>query len=206
MFGYLVHWFNNYGSEFIEILGVIFALIYLFFSIRQKIWLWPFGILTSAFYIVVFYGSRLYADMGLQVYYLGVSIYGWLYWLKGGEREKNNHLPVSRTTSRQWIWLFIVTFVLYWMLVWALKTIPRWLEIPSSQLIFWDAFTTSASIVATWMLARKMIEQWLIWVVVDLTSMGLYIYKGLLPTSGLFLVYTLLAVVGYYSWKKDLNQ
>ncbi|NOY37772.1 MAG: nicotinamide mononucleotide transporter [Chlorobi bacterium] len=189
----------------IEYLGVIFALIYLYFSIRQKIWLWPFGILTSAFYIIVFFRSRLYADMGLQVYYLIISIYGWYYWFNGGQPGKKDSLPVSKVTLRQGVWLAVVAFGIYWVLVWTLKTIPAWLDIPASQLIYWDAFTTSASIVATWMLARKMIEQWWIWVVVDATSMILYIYKGLLPTAGLFLVYSGLAVAGYYAWKKNIS-
>ncbi|HHJ11249.1 MAG TPA: nicotinamide riboside transporter PnuC [Bacteroidetes bacterium] len=201
----LFNWFIRHNALITELLGVLFALIYLWFSIRQKIWLWPFGILTSALYIYIFYHSRLYADMGLQVYYLMVSIYGWYNWLYGGKKGEKNSLPVSTVNARMTWVLLSVTFVIYWVLVWMLKNIPHWLNIPSSQLIYWDAFTTAASIVATWMLARKILEQWLVWVVVDGVSMGLYIYKGLYLTAGLFLVYTLLAVVGYLQWKKDMK-
>ncbi len=199
----LFHWVLRNNALVTELLGVLFALIYLWFSIRQKIWLWPFGILTSAFYIYVFYHSRLYADMGLQWYYLVVSIYGWYFWLYGGNKDKKNSLPVSTLNIRMTGVLLAVTFVIYWMLVWMLKHFPRWLDIPASQLIYWDAFTTAASIVATWMLARKILEQWLVWVVVDTVSMGLYIYKGLYLTAGLFLVYASLAVVGYLRWKEE---
>jgi len=202
----LLHWFTLHSSLLIEILGVLFALIYLYFSIRQNIWLWPFGILTSAFYIYVFYHSRLYADMGLQIYYLVVSIYGWYYWLYGGKSGKKDSLGISFVTLKSGLFLLLLTFVVYWLLLATLKNVPRWLDIPASQLIYWDAFTTAVSIVATWMLARKIIEQWWVWVVVDAVSMGLYIYKGLYPTAGLFLVYTGLAVVGYFQWKKDAGQ
>lgn len=202
----LIRWFSGHSSLVIELLGVLFALIYLWFSIRQKIWLWPFGILTSAFYIAVFYHSRLYADMGLQVYYLVISVYGWYHWLKGGPEGEKNTLPVTTVTLKTGWVLLAATFGIYWILVWALKTIPGWLDIPRSQMIYWDAFTTSASIVATWMLARKLLEQWWVWVVVDATSMGMYIYKGLYPTAFLFMVYTGLAVVGYFSWRKDMKK
>jgi nicotinamide mononucleotide transporter len=79
------------------------------------------------------------------------------------------------------------------------------LEILPSDLLYWDAFTTAASIIATWMLARKIIEQWLVWILVDMISMGLYLYKGLYLTAGLFLIYTVLAFVGYWQWKKELK-
>jgi nicotinamide mononucleotide transporter len=85
------------------------------------------------------------------------------------------------------------------------KFLPLWLDIPASTIIYWDAFTTAASIVATWMLARKILEQWLVWILVDAISMILYIYKGLFLTAGLFLVYSLLAILGYFEWKKAMT-
>jgi nicotinamide mononucleotide transporter len=200
----LYQWFLQHLSVITEVLGVLFAFIYLWFSIRQNIWLWPFGLLTSFFYILVFFRSRLYADMGLQVYYLAVSIYGWYHWLYGGRSGERDTLPVSRTTLREGVILLGVAFAVYWILVGMLTYLPQWLGIPASQMIYWDAFTTAASIVATWMLARKMLEQWLVWIVVDLVSLGMYIYKGLFLTSFLFGVYTVMAVVGYREWKKGM--
>ena len=201
----LFYWIQNHFSLVIELLGLATALIYLYFSIRQKIWLWPFGILTSSFYILVFSKSRLYADMGLQVYYLVISFYGWYYWLFRGNKKGKNSLQVSSASLKSAWKLALSTFIIYWMLVIALKYIPPWLNIPASTLIYWDAFTTAASIVATWMLARKILEQWLIWILVDAVSMILYIYKGLYLTAGLFLVYSLLAVLGYFEWKKAMT-
>lgn len=202
----LVNWILMHASLITEVLGVLFALIYLWFSIRQNIWLWPFGLLTSFFYILVFYHSRLYADMGLQVYYLVISVYGWYHWLYGGKSDQKDALPVTRTTKQQGIRLFLITFVIYWILAALLTYLPGWLGIPGSQMIYWDAFTTAGSVVATWMLARKILEHWMIWIVVDLVSMGMYIYKGLYLTSFLFIVYTVMAVVGFLEWKKDLHK
>ncbi len=202
----VTQWLLAHETFFMEALGVFFALIYLWFSIRQKIWLWPFGILTSFFYILVFYRSRLYADMGLQVYYLVVSFYGWYHWLFGGGGGRRDALPVTRLSRPQLPVLAAVTFAIYWILVFLLTYMPQWLDVPPSQMRYWDAFTTAGSIVATWLLARKKLEQWLIWIVVDLVSMGMYIYKGLFLTVFLFIVYTVMAVVGYLTWKKEMQQ
>jgi nicotinamide mononucleotide transporter len=203
LFSDLFHWLQENPDLIIEGLGVITALIYLFFSIRQKIWLWPFGILTSSFYIYVFFKGRLYADMGLQVYYLIISFYGWYFWIFGAKGQ--DKLKLTVLNRRLTIILLILTFVIYWILVLALKILPSLLEILPSDLLYWDAFTTAASIIATWMLARKIIEQWLVWILVDMVSMGLYLYKGLYLTAGLFLIYTVLAFVGYWQWKKELK-
>jgi nicotinamide mononucleotide transporter len=202
----VMHWLLVHTALITEVLGVLFALIYLWFSIKQNIWLWPFGLLTSFFYILVFFHSRLYADMGLQVYYLVISLYGWYHWKYGGQGGKEDNLPVIRTGKKEAGFLLLASFVIYWILVGVLTWLPRRLGIPSSQMILWDAFTTAGSIVATWMLARKMLEHWLIWVVVDLVSMGMYIYKGLYLTAFLFLVYTVMAVVGYREWKRGMRK
>ncbi len=186
-----------------EILGVLTSLAYLYFSVKQKIWLWPLGILSSAFYIVIFYGSCLYADMGLQVYYLVISVYGWYYWLFAAARKDNKRLAVSRIKKRQLPWMILSAILLYIILVFALKYVPEWLEIAASDILFWDAFTTAVSIIATWMLARKILEHWLLWIVVDSVSLFLYIYKGLYYTAFLFFVYTIIAIYGYIEWKKS---
>jgi len=188
-----------------ELLGVITALVYLYFSVKQKIWLWPFGILTSALYFYIFFISRLYADMGLQVYYLFISFYGWYYWYSKPQKQNQDKLPVSKINSRQIIRLCLLTLVLYWLIVLALKNVPTWLDIPASDILYWDAFTTAASITATWMLARKILEHWLVWILVDSLSIGLYVYKGLFVTSFLFFIYTLIALYGYFEWKKELT-
>jgi nicotinamide mononucleotide transporter len=183
----------------IELLGAILGFIYIIFSIRQNILTWPTGLLTSAFYIVVFFQSGFYADMGLQVYYVVISIYGWYFWLKGKRDVTANSLPVRNTSKKLWLQLSGIFVLIYLTILFVL------LEFTDSTVPFMDTLTTALSIIATWMLAKKYIEHWIIWVFVDLVSTGLYIYKELWPTVILFLVYTFMAILGYAEWKKDLK-
>ena len=200
-----LQWFYENYNVLIEVFGTITGLLYLYFSIKQNIWLWPLGLVTSILYVYVFFITRFYADMGLNVYYVFISIYGWYNWLYGGESRQKNTLDVSSVSYKLAIFLVILTIGIYWILVLALKKLPEMLDIKVSELLYWDAFTTAASIVATWMLARKIIEHWLVWIVVDAVSLGLYLYKGMYPTVILFLVYTIMAIKGYIEWKKDLK-
>lgn len=197
-------WTGNNADLLIELFGFLTALIYLYFSIKLKIWLWPFGILTSSLYIYIFYISSLYADMGLQVYYVLISFYGWYHWVHGVNHNKDSNLSISTLSGSLALKLLLILFVIYWIIVFILLKGPAYFDMPPSDLPYWDAFTTSVSIIATWMLARKIIEHWIAWIIVDSVSFGLYIYKELYITVVLFLIYTILAFVGFYKWKKDL--
>lgn len=183
-------------EHYIEITGAVLGLLFLFFEIRQSAWLWPTGILSSLFYIYIFYAAQFYADMGLQVYYVVVSIYGWYYWLKG-KREEEDKLPVVRLKARLAQLLALFTILIFVLIAYVL------VHFTDSPLPYWDAFTTALSITATWMLARKILEQWWLWIIVNLVSLGLYVYKGLYPTVVLFAFYTLMSFVGYRQWKKS---
>jgi nicotinamide mononucleotide transporter len=185
-------------KNYIEILGVLTGLIYLYFSVKQIIWLWPFGILTSLLYIYVFYTAGFFADMSLQIYYFFISIYGWYHWFKGSSKS-GGILKVSSISRKEWLIYIIITILLTIFSGVILS------HLQGSNLPYWDAFTTSASIVATWMLARKIIENWLWWIIIDIVSIGMYLYKELYPTILLFVIYTLMAFIGYLQWKKDLK-
>ncbi len=188
---------NWLTQNYIEILGAVIALIYLYFSVNKIIWLWPFGILASLIYTWVFFQSRLYADMSLQVYYFIVSIYGWYYWTKEGVKNEKSRLPTRRLGKQQFIVFMTLILILTGIAGYFLKTYAN------SSLPYLDAFTTSASIVATWMLARKILENWLFWVVIDTVSLFMYLYKELYATALLFLIYSVIAIFGYIKWKKD---
>ena len=190
------------GDNIVEVLGAIAGLIYLYFSLKQIIYLWPLGILSSLLYVVVFYNSRLYADMSLQVYYFFISIYGWYFWSKGSVKTNIGieKLQISRLSKKMWLILLMIIIVLTLISGFVLS------KYTNSSLPWWDAFTTSASIVATWMLARKILENWLFWIVIDIVSLLMYIYKGLYPTVLLFFVYSSMAFAGYFKWKKDLKR
>jgi len=193
-----ISWFSG---NYVEVLGVVTSLVYLYFSVRQIIWLWPFGIISSALFILIFFNSKFYADMGLQLYYLGVSIYGWIYWSRGAvDQNEKSTLPVCRI-SRQLAMVLSVTGIIIMLgIVYVLKNFT------DSDVPWGDGFTTAGSIVATWMLARKVLEHWLVWVVVDSVAAGLYFYKGLYPSFLLYLIFTIIAVVGYFQWKKSLSE
>jgi len=190
-------WISN---NYIELLGLIFGLLYILLSIKQNIWCWPVGFITSALYVYVFFVTKFYADMGLQVYYLMVSVYGWYHWMFGAKSKKQDDLKISKTNIKLAIYLFLATSILFIIISYIL------VNYTDSEIPYWDAFTTAASFVATWMLARKIIEHWIIWIVVDSVSLGLYIYKELYPTVILFAVYTVLAILGYIEWKKELKK
>jgi nicotinamide mononucleotide transporter len=182
--------------NYIEILATITGLIYLVYSVKGKILLWPFGIITSALYVYVFFRSKIYADMGINIYYVIISIYGWIHWSTGVNTEKHE-IPVLRLKLKLGLILALITLIIFIIIAYILNNYT------DSDIAYWDAFVTAASITATWMLARKIMEHWLVWIVVDAISMALYIYKGLYPTVLLFAVYSSLAVTGYFEWKKQ---
>jgi nicotinamide mononucleotide transporter len=192
--------------NWMELAGTVCAIVYLYLSVRENIWLWPVGFLTSLLYLIVFYHSRLYADMGLQVYYLLVSVYGWIHWMgrKNGHNPMETNLLTTSISIKQWVvyssFIAGLTLLLYFLL----KYLPGLMDLPPSDLPLGDAFTTAGGIVATWMLARKMLENWLVWIVINGFSLGMYLYKELYITVFLFIIYTVMAVVGYYKWKGNM--
>lgn len=193
----LLHWIANHR---VEISGTVLGIVYVFLSVKQNVYTWLTGLLTAILYTAVFFQSKFYADMALQIYYIWISIYGWIIWTKG-HTNKNGHsdYPVSSLKPRLTAILITIALLLWLLIFIILKYFT------DSPVPFGDAFTTAFSIVATWMLARKILEHWLIWIVVDLISLGLYIWKGLYPTALLFLIYTAVAFWGYAEWKKELK-
>lgn len=191
--------FTYLQANWIELLGSVLSIIYLYLSIKQKASLWIFGFLCSALYVVVFFQSKFYADMSLQFYYLGVSVFGWISW-KAGKPENRKELPVKRTTPLSGVIILLIALILYFVYYFILAGYT------DSPLPKADSFTTALSIVATWMLARKMIEHWWLWIIVDSVSAGLYFYRALYPTAILFVIYTIMAIIGYLQWKKSLSK
>jgi len=186
-------------SNRIELLGAILGILYVVLSIKQNIFTWPTGILTSALYIFVFFKSALYASMGLQVYYVFISIYGWYFWLRGKNTNNKSQAPVQNINKQLLLKIGAVTMMIFGFILFIL------VNYSDSDVPYLDSLTTTLSITATWMMARKYIEHWIIWIFVDIVSTGLYIYKNLWPTVALFLVYTVMTFIGYVEWKKDLK-
>ncbi len=187
--------------EFLEIIGTIVGLVYLYLEYKASIHLWIAGIIMPAIYIFIYWDAGLYADFGINVYYLLAALYGWFLWKYGNknkcsEASNGNELPISKIPKRL-IFPSILVFVLTFILISYIL-----ISFTDSNVPYLDSFTTALSIVGMWMLARKFIEQWWVWIVVDLVSAGLYVYKELYMTSGLYALYAVIAFFGYLNWKK----
>lgn len=184
-------------QNFLEIIAVLSGLLYVVFTIRENILLWLFGIISSALYIYVFLKSGIYAYSLLYIYYVVIGFYGWYNW--GRKERDESSLKIRKTPVVLLTICIISTFVLAIPVYIGLKAFT------DSDMALTDAILTSGGVIATWMLTQKYIEQWLFWIIIDLISFGAMLYKGLYPSSLLFFVYTILAVKGYFEWRKSLK-
>lgn len=187
--------------EFLEILGTIVGLVYLYLEYKASIHLWIAGIIMPAIYIFIYWQAGLYADFGINVYYLLVALYGWFLWKYGNKSASDNNakgeeLPISMLPKKYILPLILVFAATFALILYIL------ISFTDSNVPYLDSFTTALSIVGMWMLAKKFIEQWWVWIVVDLVSAGLYVYKELYLTSGLYALYAVIAFFGYLNWKK----
>jgi len=182
----------------VEIIGALLGVSYVILSVRQSILTWPAGILTSAFYIFVFLKSGFYAYMGLQVYYVLISLYGWYFWMKGNRKDEKRQSSVGRLNFRSGMILLVFTSLIFVLIHFMLN------KFTDSRIPVTDSILTAFSITATWLLARKILENWLLWIMVDAVSAIVFSVKGMWPTSVLYFIYTVLAVSGFLKWKKSM--
>lgn len=185
--------------NYLEIIGTLVGLVYLWLEYRASIHLWLAGIVMPAIYIFVYYRAGLYADFGINIYYLLAAAYGWAVWMRGSGRSGKETLPITRTPLRQYVPLAVVFLVTFVGIAWVL------IQFTDSNVPWLDSFTTALSIVGMWMLARKYVEQWFAWIVVDVVCCGLYIYKDLYFTSALYGLYSIIAIFGYFKWKRMMQ-
>ena len=182
----------------LEFVGLIIGLLYLYLEYKANIWLWPVGVIMPLVYIVIFYQSKFYADMGIYIYYFFVSIYGWYIWSKS--LKQTDEIMISHLPRRYLVKLATIFLITFAVIAYVL------IRFTDSPVPYGDSFTTSLSILAMWMLAHKYIEQWLLWIVVNIVSTGLYFWKGLDTTAVLFVVYSIIPFFGYIKWKKMIAQ
>lgn len=159
-----------------------------------------------AIYIFVYYKAGLYADFGLQIYYLLAAVYGLFVWKFGPkirqwrglqeEKKVKKEIPISHCPLKKWPLQTIVFVLLYAAILYILKNFT------DSTVPYWDSFVNALSIIGLWQLSRKYIEQWFTWIVVDIVCSALYVYKSLYPTAGLYFLYSIIAVFGYMKWKR----
>ena len=185
----------------LELLGVITGIIYLWLEYRANIYLWVAGIIMPAIYIFVYYDAGLYADFGINIYYLLIALYGWFAWktgftLTGKKKTTEQELSISYTPRGAWAKITVTYLIAQIAIAWLL------INYTDSTVPWADSFTTALSIVGMWMLARKYVEQWWVWCIVDVASSALYVYKELYFTAVLYAVYAIIAIFGYYKWKR----
>ena len=181
----------------LQIIGTLLGLLYLWLEYKANIWVWIIGAIMPLVHGILYLTSGIYADAAMQLYYVAAGIYGLCVWLRGSKREEKR--VDIQFTPRKWIFsLVLVYLVLHVALYFMLS------EFTDSRVPFFDSMSTALSIVAMWMLSRKLVEQWLVWLVVDMISVGLYLYKGIPITAMLYTLYCALAVAGYMRWRKQV--
>jgi nicotinamide mononucleotide transporter len=180
----------------LELVASAIGLLAVWLMVREHVWSWPIGAVQVALYIFIFADARLYADAGLQAIYLALQFYGWYEWLHGGAHHDRLH--VTRAPART---LGIALGVGAMGTVALGTALARY---TNQALPYWDSGIAAFSLVAQWMLARKLLQNWLLWFVIDVVAVGVYFARGLYPTTVLYAVYLVLAVAGWRSWTRSM--
>lgn len=183
----------------LELLGVVFGFLSVWYSKQENILVYPTGIISTAIFVYILWVFGLLGDMLINVYYFSMSIYGWYYWTR--KDDNNQEVPVTQTTKKEHLWcvvIFLLT-ILFIVVVYVVNDkFNHWTA-------YVDTLTTAIFFVGMWLMAKKKLENWVYWIVGDIISVPLYFYKGLIFTSFQYLLFTIIAIYGYQAWKKSLN-
>lgn len=175
------------------------AVLYVLFALRENVWCWSFGILSSALSVLLYYNQSLWYESVLNILYVVLGVYGWITWLS--KKSDSTARPIVRISTGLWISVLLTgagagALMGFLSATYTTNTLP-----------YADAMIASFSIVATWMTARKYLENWVLWIIVDAFAAGVYIYKGpeLYLFALLFIFYTMMSIAGYFAWKKKIT-
>lgn len=195
----VMQWLEIHYIKIFEWIATITGFVYIYYTIREDTRLWIYGIISSALFSWVFFKSVLYANSILYIYYVIIGFYGWYTWWQSEKHEdKEAKLSIHKSSAKSLVACIAVS------VIFAIPVYFVLLKFSDSDAPAIDALLTTGGMVATWMLTRKLIEQWIFWIVIDLIWCGLMIWKGMYPTLLLFFAYTILAFKGYFEWKKEL--
>jgi nicotinamide mononucleotide transporter len=178
----------------IEILGFVTGAVSVILAVRESAWNWLVGIANNIFFFLLFWKSKLYADALLQIIYAVISVYGWWNWVHGG--TGSSKLAISKTTKRTAFLLFGITALATGIMTYLLTAFS------DSKVPFWDGVTTALSLTAQFMLSRKLLENWWVWMTADIIYILLYCYKALYLTGFLYAIFFALCIAGYRGWLK----
>jgi len=185
--------------DWLEFSGLASGLLCVWLLIRQNVWTFPIGLLYSFVSVAVFLEQRLYADVLLSGYYVLMNAYGWYYWLRGGLRGDQDTLPVSHIGTSMLVGVSLVTLLGTGLMGWFFA--PQ----TDASLPYWDSFTTCASFTAMWMTARKYLENWVLWLLVDIVASVIYLVKGIEFYAVLYFVYLGMAIMGFRAWQRSMS-
>ena len=188
--------FDYFQNHSLELIAVLLAILYLLLAVRQNILCWPAGIISSVLYFFIMNSAGLYMEAYLQIFYIFMGFYGWSQWKK----VTNNSFVVNTWSGLKHF--YTISFVL----VLSFSSGLFMHSFTDAALPFIDAFVTWGAIIATYMVAKKLIENWIYWFVIDSISILLFISRGLIPTAFLFGIYIVIIFFGYKSWKKILEK
>ena len=192
-------------AHWLDITTTALGLAYILLEYKASVWMWVVGFIMQALGIVLYYDKGLYADCAMEFYYLAMTIYGFWRWSKRGERREERGLLTStlqpQPFPRRLILPWLIGTVALWMLIYWLLTTFTDSTVPLA-----DSFTTALSLLGIWALAHKYLEQWFIWIAVDVVTCVLYAYKGLPFKSSLYALYVIIAVFGYFRWRRQMSK
>ena len=189
-------------SVILQAVGIALGLLYLWLEYKANIWVWVVGAIMPLVHGVLYLTKGIYADAIMQLYYVFAGIYGLAVWLRKPKADgKDKHEGEIRHTPIEWIAPLVATYAVLHVVLYYLLS-----EFTDSTIPFFDSMSTALCIVAMWMLSRKLVEQWLVWLVVDMISVGLYFYKGIPGTASLYTLYCILAVAGYVRWRRQAKR
>ncbi len=188
---------NILYTSLLEITAVSFGMASVWFAKKENILVYPAGIISVLIYVYICFFAKLYADMGINFFYFLMSLYGWYMWTHKDKTRKS--LEITRMNFSGYMLNLLAGVCIFWILRYIL------LNYTDSDVPVWDSFTTAVFIIGMWLMARKKIEHWAAWMIGNAVSIPLYFYKGLAFTSFQFLVFFILAVMGYVEWQRKLR-
>ncbi len=201
MLNNIIQYFQEADTyQILDVVGTVIGLVYIYQEYKASIWLWLTGLIMPIVYTFVYYEAKLYADFGMQIYYILAAVYGFLYWQFGRKKKENIEVPITRFPKQKILPTLFIFLLLWGAIYYVLITFTN------SNVPVLDSFGNVLSIVGLWALAKKYIEQWWIWVVADIELSALYIYKNIPFTAGLYALYAIIAVAGFYKWKKMMKE
>ncbi len=183
---------NLRHTSYLEYAAFISLIFYVYYATRQKPVAWLLGMVGVTLFFIIDYKAKLYAELPLQALYFILSVYGWYEWKFGGKQQKP--LMITRTSLNLWMVLIILGVVGTILIGYLLR------KFSNSDVPFWDAGTTAFSLVGTWMLARKKLENWVLWFFVDAVYVWLFLYKSLVLAALLYFIYVIFSVIGFFRW------